>query len=295
VKPAPFGYFQATSVADALELLDEHDGMARLLAGGQSLVPMLHMRIMAPAAVVDINAVPGLDRVEVEADTTVIGALARYSQLETSSTVADRLPLLRAMVKHVGDRQVRNRGTIGGSLAQADPTGEMPLACLVLGAHVVVDSSAGSRVIEACDLFETSYTTTLRPEEMITSVRFPRAPECFAFTERCRRHNDFAVLSVAAVGTPASGGWTDVRLALGGVADRPVLVPEAAGLLCGTDLNDDVIDQAARACLGVIDPADDIRASAEYRTHLVPIEVRRTLRVLRDKGRDQEREKARNQ
>jgi carbon-monoxide dehydrogenase medium subunit len=220
-------------------------------------------------------------------DTTVIGALTRYARLETSDIVRRRLPLLHTMVKHVGDRQVRNRGTIGGSLGQADPTGEIPLACLVLGARVVAESSAGSRVIEAGDLFETSYTTTLRPEEMITSVRFPRAPECFAFTERCRRHNDFAVLSVAVAGTPASGGWTDVRVALGGVADRPVLVPEAAGLLDGTDLNDDVIERAARACLGVIDPPDDIRASAEYRTHLVPIEVRRTLREMREKARNQ--------
>jgi carbon-monoxide dehydrogenase medium subunit len=284
VKPAPFGYFRATSVADALERLDSYDGMARLLAGGQSLVPMLHMRIMSPAAVVDINTVPGLDGIEEEGEGTTIGALARYSALESSPVIAERLPLLATMIKHIGDRQVRNRGTIGGSLAQADPTGEMALACLVLDATVVVESSAGTRHVRADDLFETSYTTKLRPEEMITSVRFPRAPQCHAFTERCRRHNDFAVLSVAAAGAPGEAGWADVRLALGGVADRPVLVPAAADLLSGTDLGDEVIERAADACLSVIDPPDDIRASAEYRRHLVPIDVRRTLRALREKG-----------
>jgi carbon-monoxide dehydrogenase medium subunit len=287
VKPAPFGYLKASSVTDALKYLDDYDGMARLLAGGQSLVPMLHMRIMSPAAVVDINAIPGLDGVEPDGEATVIGPLARYSALETSPVIAGRLPLLRDMIKHIGDRQVRNRGTIGGSLAQADPTGEMPLACLVLGATVVAESSSGKREIPVADLFETSYTTTLRPEEMITSVWFPRSPEHYAFTERCRRHNDFAVLSVAAVGTRGDdGAWTGVGLALGGVADRPVLVPDAGDLLSGTRLDDAAIDQAADACLAVIDPPDDIRASAEYRRHLVPIDVRRTLRVLREKVSD---------
>ena len=217
------------SVDEALRVLDEHAGAARVLAGGQSLVPMLHMRLMQVSALVDINRLDELGDVRAEGATTVLGPLVRYAEIERSPIVSERLPLLQCIVGYVGDPQVRNRGTLGGSLAQADPTGEMPLACLALDATVVAASVSGRREIPIDDFLESAYATTLEPEEMITEVRFPAAPDAFAFLERGRRHNDFAVLSVAVLGrSGADGRWPDLRIALGGVNDRAVLATRAA-------------------------------------------------------------------
>jgi carbon-monoxide dehydrogenase medium subunit len=285
VKPAPFAYHRPTSVAEAVARLAEHAGTARVLAGGQSLVPMLNMRLWRPSALVDINEVDELDDVVVDGDRTVVGALVRYATLERSELVAQRLPLLARVVRHIGDRQVRNRGTIGGSLVQGDPTGEMPLACLVLGAVVTVMGPAGTRRIPVAELYEGSYATVLAPDELLTAVEFPASPQHIAFGEVTRKHNDFAVLSVAATGDRDAGGrWSDVRIALGGVADTPVVATRAGQLLTGTGLTDADLAAAAAATLDVVDPPSDVRASAEYRRHLVPVHVRRVLSELRDAG-----------
>jgi carbon-monoxide dehydrogenase medium subunit len=287
MKPAAFDYVRPGSVEEALRVLDEHAGGARLLAGGQSLVPMLNMRLMQVSALVDINRLPGLADVRAEGPVTVLGSLVRYTAIERSAIVSERLPLLQCMVRSIGDPQVRNRGTLGGSLAQADPTGEMPLACLALDATIIAASVSGTREIAVDDFLESAYATTLEPEEMITEVRFPAAPDSFAFLELGRRHNDFAVLSVAVLGRSGDGGrWSDLRIALGGVGDRAVLAADAARLLEGTTLEDEAIAAAAHAALDVIDPASDVRASAEYRRHLVPIYVTRALAKLRDDKED---------
>jgi carbon-monoxide dehydrogenase medium subunit len=283
MKSAPFSYVRPETVEEALRVLDDHAGAARVLAGGQSLVPMLHMRLMQPSALVDINRLGGLDAIRAEGATTVLGPLVRYATLETSPMVSERLPLLQCVVRYIGDPQVRNRGTIGGSLAQADPTGEMPLACLALEATVVASSVSGTREIALDDFLEGSYMTALEPEEMITEIRFPAAPDSFAFLERSRKHNDFAVISVAVLGrSGAQGRWSDVRIALGGVNDTAVLATDAGRLLEGTTLDDDAIAEAAQAALDVVDAPTDVRGSAEYRRHLVPIYVRRALARLRD-------------
>jgi carbon-monoxide dehydrogenase medium subunit len=246
---------------------------------------MLNMRLWRPGALIDINEVDELDDVRVDGNLTVLGALVRYSTLERSELIADRLPLLRRVVGHIGDRQVRNRGTIGGSLVQGDPTGEMPLACLVLGAVVVAVGPAGSRRIPVAELYEGSYATVLAPEELVTTVEFPPHPQHVAFREVTRKHNDFAVLSAVATGDRAADGrWSDVRIALGGVADSPVLATAAAALLEGTALTDADLAAAAEAALQAVDPPSDIRASAEYRRHLVPVHVRRVLTDLREAG-----------
>lgn len=281
MKPAPFGYHRATSLAHAVELMSAYEGMARLLAGGQSLGPMLNMRLVRPDALVDINAVEGLAGIESSGDATTIGALVRHSAIEASPEVADRLGLLRSVVTHIGDRQVRNRGTIGGSLVQGDPTGELPLACTVLDAVVSVVGPAGSRDIPVGELYETSYATVLDPCEVLTSVRFPKSPQHHAFAEMCRRHNDFAVISVACAGTRAPDGrWTDIRIGLGGVAETPVRARAAEARLLGSRLEGADLDEAAALALEAVDPPSDIRASAEYRRHLVPIYVRRVLTEL---------------
>jgi aerobic carbon-monoxide dehydrogenase medium subunit len=282
MKPGPLGYHRADSVPRAVGLLSAYEGTARLIAGGQSLVPMLSMRLIQPDALVDLNGLAELAQTRTAEDATVLGALVRYTTIEQSPVIAGRLGLLARMVRHIGDRQVRNRGTIGGSLAQGDPTGEMPLACLVLGASVRVTGPAGHRELPVADLYQGSYATVLGPCEVLTEVVFPRAPAHFAFAEQCRRHNDFAVVSVAAVGDrEPDGTWSGIRVALGGVADQPVLATAAGAIASRSRLPDEAIAEAAEAALEVADPPSDVRASADYRRYLVPIYVRRVLTELR--------------
>lgn len=282
MKPSRFTYHRPASVAEAVATLDAHHGSARVLAGGQSLTPMLNMRLWRPEALVDINDIVDLDSIEIERERTILGALVRYSTVERSALLAQRLPLLVDMVGHIGDRQVRNRGTVGGALVHADPTGEVLLACLVLDATVVVQSLTGQRRIPATELYEGAYSTVLTAGEMLTAVEFDAPPAHHAFGEICRKHHDFAIVSVAACGDVASDGtWSDVRLGLGGVADTALRLTEAERLLTGSRLDDADIAAAARAALEVIDPPEDIRASAAYRRHLTPIQITRVLRDLR--------------
>ena len=290
MKSADFVYHRPSDIGEAVRYLQEYDGNARVLAGGQSLMPMMNMRLWRPDAVVDINGLTDLAELTAEGDETRIGALVRYSTLEFSPLVAERLPLIKAMVAFVGDRQVRNRGTIGGSLVQGDPTGEMPLGCLVLGAEVTALGPSGARTIAMDDLFEGAYATTLAPDEVLTEVRLPTHPPHFAFRECCRRHNDFCVLSVAATGRRTGDGrWSGLRIGLGGVNDTPVLAEASMARLEGSRLDDADIAAAGHAALGAIDPPDDIRGSAEYRAHLVPLYVSRVLRDLRASARGAER------
>ena len=282
MKSADFAYHRPSDIGEAVRYLQDYDGGARVLAGGQSLVPMMNMRLWRPDALIDINALTGLADVTVQGDETRIGALVRYTTLEFSPVVAERLPLLKAMVAFVGDRQVRNRGTIGGSLVQGDPTGEMPLGCLVLDATVSVLGPSGARTIAMTDLYEGAYAATLAPDEVLTEIHFPPHLPYFAFRECCRRHNDFCVLSVAATGhVSGDGRWSGLRIGLGGVNDTPVLADASMALLDGSRLDDADIAAAGAAALGAIDPPDDIRGSAAYRTHLVPLYVARVLRDLR--------------
>lgn len=285
MKPSRFAYHRPSSLAEALAILHAHDGTARVLAGGQSLMPMLNMRLWRPAALVDINEIDDLDHVTVDGERTTVGAIVRYSTIERSEVLAVRLPLLVEMVGHIGDRQVRNRGTVGGAVVQADPTGEVVLACHVLEATVVVQGVSGPRRIPATELYDGSYSTVLAPDEMVSAVEFERAPRHHAFGEICRKHNDFAVVSVAVCGDRAADGtWHDLRIGLGGVADTALRLTEAEVLLNGTRLEDQDIASAAALALEAIDPPSDIRASAEYRHHLTPIQIERVLRDLRSRA-----------
>lgn len=285
MKPSSFAYHRPASIADAVATLHAYQGSARVLAGGQSLVPMLNMRLWRPEALVDINEIDSLDHVDVAGGRTTLGGLVRYSTVERSALLAERHPLLVEMVGHVGDRQVRNRGTIGGALVHADPTGEVLLACLVLDATVVVQGVAGERRIPVAELYDGAYSTVLTPDEIVTAVQLDLSPEHHAFGEICRKHHDFAVVSVAACGDLAADGtWHDVRVGLGGVADTALRLPAAEALLAGTRLADEDIRAAAALAGAVIDPPDDIRASADYRRHLTPIQIERVLRDLRDRA-----------
>ena len=282
MKAADFIYHRVSNVAEAVRYLEDYDGGARVLAGGQSLAPMLNMRLWRPAALIDINGLGELAGIEVDGEETHIGALVRHVTVEDSPLVAERLPLLAAMVRFVGDRQVRNRGTIGGSLVQGDPTGEMPLGCLVLGARLNAVGPAGLRTIDMETFYEGAYAATLKPDELLTEILFFKHPPHHAFHEFCRRHNDFAVLSVAATGTVSGdGSWHSVRIGLGGVHDTPVLAQDSMTLLEGSRLSDADISAAGKAALDAIDPPSDVRASAQYRAHLVPRYIARALRDLR--------------
>jgi carbon-monoxide dehydrogenase medium subunit len=286
VKAASFEYVKPTSVDAALHTLAEHLGEARVLAGGQSLVPMLGMRLLRPTAVVDINGLGDeLGGIDARGSETVVGALVRYAEIAGSPVISERLPLLADVVRYIGDRQVRNRGTIGGALAQADPTGEMALACLALDATVVARTLEGERDIPIGELFAGSYHTVLEPEELLVAVRFPPAPDHCRFFERGRKHNDFAVVSVAvaASGDPANG-FRGVRIALGGVNDRPVLAEAAMARLEGRRWDAATLDEATALVGEALDAADDARASAAYREHLAPIHVRRLLEDLAGGG-----------
>lgn len=281
MKPAPFKYLRASSIEETIGLLGEYDGGARILAGGQSLVPLLNMRLLQPDAVVDVNRVDGLSEISEEEGQVRVGALTRYCAVEWSPVIGTRLPLLAEVVRHIGDRQVRSRGTVGGSLAHADPTGEMPLAALALDATIVVHGPDVTREVAASDFFEGPYATVLAPAEMITEVRFPARRTVSAFAEHARRHGDFCVVSVAAVGEPnGNGGWKSIRLALGGVSTRPFVATAASELLNGTTLDPDVVAAAGAAAAEAAEPTDDIRASADYRLHLIPIYVRRVIEEL---------------
>ena len=279
MKPPRFEYVVAASTAEAVAALQQYDGNARVLAGGQSLVPLLNMRLLRPAAVIDINRIPGLDAIAEDGDVVRIGALARHSTVERSPVVARRLPLLAEAVTFVGDRQVRNRGTLGGTLAQADPAGELPLVALALDATIGVIGPGGARQIRAVDFFLGPYTTALDPADVIVDVAFPApAGAVGAIAEHTRRHGDFAVVSVAATGRRgADGTWTGVRLALGAVSDRPVFAERASMLLSGTRLEADRVRAAGEACVAAADPGSDVRASAEYRRHLAGVLTARAL------------------
>lgn len=283
MKPASFEYLAVGDVGEAIAALDRFEGHARCLAGGQSLVPLLNMRLVRPSAVVDLNRVPGLDAIEVRDGAVRLGALVRYTALELSPIARERLPLLARAVPFVGDRQIRNRGTLGGALCHADPSGEMALVAVTLGGSLRVAGPGGVREIDAADFFRGPYTTALEPADVLVGVSLPdHAGTATAVVEHARRHGDFAVVSVAALGEPAPDGtWRSVRIGLGGVADRPVFAGRASTLLAETRLEPDAVRAAGEAALAECDPASDVRASAEYRRHLIPIYVERALEALR--------------
>ncbi|MDY6860835.1 MAG: xanthine dehydrogenase family protein subunit M [Pseudomonadota bacterium] len=282
MKASDFIYHRPGSVDEAIALLGDYGGSARILAGGQSLMPMMNLRLWRPSALIDIGRVSGLDQIEERGDVTILGALVRYHTIEHDPLIARRLPLLAHMIRYVGDRQVRNRGSIGGSLVQADPTGEMPLAALTLGAVALVRGPNGERQIPLEEFFLGSYATALENEEMLLEVHYPRHPDHFIFAEVNRRHNDFAVVSVAVLGDCSDGIWRNLRIGLGGVDETPVLARAAMDLVEGTALDCADIAKAATSAAAEISPPSDIRASDEYRRHLTEIHVGRALRALAD-------------
>jgi CO/xanthine dehydrogenase FAD-binding subunit len=279
VKPAKFEYHAPASLDEAVRLLARYGGEARVLAGGQSLIPMMNFRVAAPAALIDLNRIPALAHITAEGDVVRIGAMTRQRVIEFSPVVRDKLPLLREAISWVGHLPTRSRGTIGGSLAHADPAAEMPMALQALEGEVVARGPAGERTIKAGDLFSSSLTTTLKPDEILAEVRFPVSPRgsCCAVEEFARRHGDFAITAVAALLVRDGTRCKMARLATGGVGPVPMRLRTAETILEQRGLADDAIEAAAAAAAKSVDPMSDHQGSAEYRRHLTQVLTRRAV------------------
>lgn len=248
---------------------------ARLLAGGQSLVATLNMRLSAPTMLVDINGISGLDRITLNGSTLEIGALVRHGQAERSELIAQHAPLIALAMPHIAHVAIRNRGTLGGSIAFADPAAELPACLLALDGEVVASGPKGTRVIRAADFFKGLFETALAPDEMLIGVRLPSAngDTRVAFAELARRHGDYAIVGLAASATATNAGLRDVRLAYFGVGDTPVRASGAEIALAGGGID------AAVAALD-LQPHDDVHASAAVKKHLAGVLLRRVAKQL---------------
>lgn len=271
MKPAAFAYHRATDLAQAIALLDRLGDDARVLAGGQSLVPMMNMRIARPAHLVDVNDVAELDFIRLEGKQVRIGALTRHHAIERSVELIAACPILPAAARHIGHYAIRQRGTVGGSLALADPAAQWPLLAVLLEAEIEVAGSAGQRAIAAADFFQDVFTTTLQPGEIVTSIAFPRlaAGEGWDFRLFTRRAGDFAIVAVAATLTRAVGRVQRLRLAVSGTGPKPEALTKLAAAQTGAVANSAWADSVARAAAASVDPVGNHHASAEFRRELV--------------------------
>lgn len=283
MKPSNFDYARPASLDQVFALLDEHGDGARLLAGGQSLMPTLNMRLSSPDILIDINRIADLDGVDTSGDVLRIGALTRHATLERSDVIADKAPLLAAAIRHVAHPAIRNRGTIGGSIALADPAAELPACLLALDATIVLRSKDGARRVPASDFFIDLYETARAENEIVEAIELSPATDNmrFGFDELARRHGDFAIVGLAAAAAFDGDTVTSLKLAFFGVGNKAVLA-EAASKAVGHDLSDARIAEIAEAVAGELDPNDDLQASAGMRRHLASVLTGRVLRKMQD-------------
>ena len=273
MKPPAFDYVVADSLDMAAAALAEAGDEAKIIAGGQSLVPMLNFRLLRPSVLVDINRITRLAFIEEAGETIRIGALTRHFQLETSPFVARHLPVLSCAMTHVAHLAIRNRGTIGGSLSHADPAAELPMLALLLDATLDVVSAAVTRSIAARDFFVEAMTVDLGADEIVTEITLPKLPQHtgWGFEEVARRHGDFALAAAAATLTVSDGAITQARIALTGVGPTPLRASEAEALLVGEALGTGLTARVIAAVRGAIEPETDLHASSDYRRHLAGV------------------------
>jgi CO/xanthine dehydrogenase FAD-binding subunit len=280
LKPAPFKYLAAESAEEALAALEEYGGEAKILAGGQSLVPLMNLRLAAPSVLVDLNGVAELGGLRLNGALEV-GAVTRQAAVERSAEAAEIAPMLVDALRYVAHPAVRSRGTIGGTVAHADPAAEIPAVLLALGGEIVARGPGGERAIAADDFFVSYFTTTLDESEIVTHVRIPRPPDRlrWGFLEVARKHSDFALVGVAlAADVGDAGECSSARIALFGVADRPVRARRAEEALVGRSLGDTgARGDAARLASEEIEPREDGHATREYRRNVAGVLVRRAL------------------
>ena len=280
MKPPRFEYLAPTSVDEAVALFAEHGEEAKILAGGQSLVPLLNFRLVRPAYLVDLNEVSGLAGIRQENGHLAIGAMTRQRAVETSAVVRERCPLLADALPQIGHVQIRNRGTIGGSLAHADPAAELPAVVAALGGELIVRSAGGRRVLSPEQFFVAYLTTAVAPTELLVEVRLPVAPPRAgtAFLEVSRRHGDFALVGVAvSVTLDDAGVCTHCAIALTGVGPTPVVARKAAETMIGVRPTPAGFEEAGRRAAAGLRPDGDLHASSEYRKHVAGVLTRRAL------------------
>lgn len=291
MKPPAFTYCDPRTVDEALSLLDSYGFDAKILAGGQSLMPLLNLRLAEPAVLVDINRIKGLDGIAREGDRIRIGALTREAEVERSQAITAAAPLLAEAVGWIGHPAIRHRGTVGGSLAHADPAAELPCAMAALDAEFVVQSSGDQRVLGADEFFLTYMTTVLEPGEILREIRIPASvPRTgYGFREVSRRHGDFALVVVAATLTLGTDGSVkSVRCAAGGVGGTPVRLGEVEDLVTGNRPDADLLREAGMKAAQSVEPDSDLHASADFRRQLLTVLVAQALQQAATRAKSTE-------
>jgi carbon-monoxide dehydrogenase medium subunit len=287
MKPPRFDYHAPGSLDEAVALLARYGGEAKVLAGGQSLMPMLNFRLARPAALVDLNRIPALAYVREDDGTVALGAMTRQRTIEFSADVARRLPLLVEATRWVGHLPIRSRGTIGGSLAHADPSAEYPAVLIALDGEVVAQGPRGRRTLRAAELFEGYLTTRLAADELLVEVRLPAMPAGagWAFEEFARRHGDFAIVGVAAMVARDGERCRLARLATAGTGPVPLRLRAAEEILEREGLGPAALAAAAARAAELVEPDSDVHASAAYRRHLTGVLTARALRRALERAR----------
>ncbi len=283
--PAEFRYHRASSVEEALDLLDRNPG-AKFLAGGHSLIPMMKLRLAQPEVLIDIGRLDELAGVSANGDSLSIGSLTTHSEIASSPELRKHCPILAEAASKIADPQVRNKGTIGGNLAHADPASDLPAVLVALGAKIHLRSRGGSRSVDASDFFVDLLTTSLAENEIMTAVEVPKLGAGTGSTYLKVEHpaSGYAVCGAAAVVTVEGGTWTSASLAFNGVTATPLAALEVVEALIGSDATDQAIDRAVESRLSVPDPMSDLYASGEYRAALAVAYGKRALKSARDRA-----------
>ena len=282
MKPAPFTYFRAETLDQAFDGLAEYGEDAKILAGGQSLMPTLAMRLSSPPALIDINPIAALRGISLTDTSVRIGALTRQAEVGRSPEVAEHLPLIAEAIRHIAHPAIRNRGTFGGSIALADPAAELPACARALGARFEIASAGGTRTVEADDFFHGMFETSLGVEDILVAAEFPRpgANARSAFGELARRHGDYAIVGLAACATVKGSTLEDPSLVFFGVGDQPVRALQAQSALAGREVSAASVKAAQEALAADLDPPSDIVGSGPFKLHLARVLTERVLHQL---------------
>ena len=282
MKPAPFAYVRAETLDQVFDLLDEYGDDARILAGGQSLMATLNMRLSAPEILIDINYLDGLSGITCDGEVLKIGALARHSQVLGSEDVRTYAPLITKAMPHVAHQAIRNRGTFGGSVAFADPAAELPAVARALGARFTLQGREGTRTVAADDFFQGLFETELKENELLIGAEIPviKDGERTSFMELARRHGDYAMVGIAVQGRLEGDTFADMRLGFFGAGDQPILAKSASAVLNGQPNNEDTIKKAQESLDADLDPMPDLNGPAEMKMHLARVLTKRALAEL---------------
>ncbi len=282
MKPSPFDYVKPASLGEALSLLSDSDGEVAVLAGGQSLMPTLNMRLSSPSLLIDINGITELDGIEVVEDVIRVGALTRHQVVQSSADIARHAPLIAMAMPHIAHPAIRNRGTFGGSIALADPAAELPACLCALGASIEIAGNKGHRVVSAIDFFKDLYETDLADDELLTAVEIPTLADGYksAFEELARRHGDYAMTGLAAHGLIDGDKVSDLRLAFFAVGGTPVLAKNGAAVAEGKNVGDEMISAVQSALEKDLDPFDDLNCSAAVKMLYAKELTSRALKAL---------------